>query len=431
MLNGAATYVQLLRSNPDFRKLYVGQTISLLGDWFNYIAVQTLVFELTKSGLATGIALITSTLPAFFLTPLAGAVVDRFDRRKIMITADVARTFIALGMLVVRTTDEIPLIYVLMAMLIVFGSFFNPASSAAIPNLVRREDLYAANALSNSTWGLMLAVGAFAGGVALALFGQDVAFLINSLSFAFSALMLFLIRKPFAEPTTNVPHHLNPFADFNEGLRYAWRRPQTLALLTVKAGGALAAGVILLLTVFSFQVFNMGGLGLGLLQFARGVGILVGPILVAPLVSGRIVRAERVIAAGFFLAGFSYLLFGMAPSLALAMIAVVCAHIGWGSNWSLSATVLQHLTPDQMRGRIFAIDIGLFTLTTAISTFLAGVATDAFDPRIVAYALGAVFLGFGVAWGGAIWLGRRANPERWRDGSMHAVDLKEEAWVLD
>lgn len=431
MLSGGATYARLLRQNPDFRKLYLGQTVSLLGDWFNYIAVQTLVFELTKSGLATGLALITSTLPAFFLTPLAGAVVDRFDRRKIMIAADVARTLIALGMLLVRTSDQIWVIYVLMAMLIVFGSFFNPASSAAIPNLVSKQDLYAANALSNSTWGLMLAVGAFAGGVALAVFGQDVAFIINSLSFAFSALMLFLVRKPFAEHGTPHTHRLNPFADFNEGLRYAWHRPQTLALLTVKAGGALAAGVILLLTVFSFQIFNNGGLGLGLLQFARGIGILIGPILVAPIVAGRIGRAEQVIAGGFLLAGISYLFFGAAPSIALAMIAVVFAHIGWGSNWSLSATVLQHLTPDKMRGRIFAIDIGLFTLTTALSTFLTGAATDSFDPRLVAYALGSVFIAFGAIWGAAIWFGKRAKPESWREGSMHAVDLKEEAWVLD
>jgi MFS family permease len=431
VLSGASTYVRLLRNNGDYRKLYFGQTVSLFGDWFNFIAVQTLVFQITHSGLAAGLALITSTLPAFFLTPLAGTVVDRFDRRKLMITADVARTIIALGMLLVRTSDQIPLIYLLMALLVVFGSFFNPASSAAIPNLVRREDLYAANALSFSTWGLMLAVGTFSAGIALAVVGRDAAFVINSLSFAFSALMLFLIRKPFAEKRAHPSHGLNPFADFNEGLRYARRRPQTLALLAVKAGGALAAGVILLLTIFPFQVFDGGALGIGLLQFARGVGILVGPIIVAPAVAGRIGRAEHVIAGGFFVAGISYLLFGLAPTLALGMIAVMCANMGWGSNWSLSATLLQHLTPDQMRGRIFSIDIGLFTLTSAFSTFLTGVATDQIDPRVVAYALGVVFVAFGLVWGGAVWLGRRTHPESWRDGSLHAADLLEEAWVLD
>lgn len=427
----AVGYVQLLRENADFRKLYLGQTVSLLGDWFNFIAVQTLVFELTHSGVAAGLAIIASTLPAFFLTPLAGSVVDRFDRRKIMIVADIARTAIALGMLFVRTTDQVPLIYVLMMLLVLFGSFFNPASSAAIPNLVRREHLYAANALSNSTWGVVLAVGTFSGGMALAVLGKDAAFVINSLSFAFSAMMLYAIRMPFAERSVESPQHLNPFEDFSEGLNYAWHRPQTLALLTVKAGGALAAGVILLLTVFSFQVFNAGAFGIGLLQFGRGFGILIGPLLAGPLVAGRIKRAERVIAIGFLIAGVSYVLFGASPTLAFGMIAVMCAHVGWGTNWSLSATLLQHLTPDRMRGRIFSIDLGLFTFTNALSTFLTGVAADQFDPHFVAFALGGVFVVFGFAWSAAVWLSRRREPEKWRDGSVFGTGLKEEAWVLD
>lgn len=431
MTSTANIYFELIRENSDFRKLYFGQAVSLLGDWFNFIAVQTLVFEITRSGFATGLALITSTLPAFFLTPLAGTIVDRFDRRKVMITADIARTLIALGMLLVRTSDQIPLVYVLMALLVVFGSFFNPASSAAIPNLVRRDQLYAANSLSFSTWGLMLAVGTFTGGVALAVVGRDAAFVINSLSFAFSALMLILIRKPFSEKAVQHTHGLNPFADFKEGLGYAWRRPQTMSLLTVKAGGALAAGVILLLTIFSFQVFNSGALGVGLLQFARGAGILIGPILAAPLVAGRIGRAERVIAGGFFVAGISYILFGAAPTLILGMTAVIFAHMGWGSNWSLSATLLQHLTPDQMRGRIFSIDMGLFTLTNALSTFLTGVAADHFDPRLVAFALGSVFLLIGLAWGSTVWFGKKSHPESWADGSLHVAPVESEAWVLD
>ncbi len=428
---GPVSYVQLLHENADFRKLYFGQTVSLLGDWFNFIAVQTLVFELTHSGVAAGLAIITSTLPAFFLTPLAGSVVDRFDRRKIMIVSDIARAAIALGMLLVRTADQIPLIYVLMMLLVLFGSFFNPASSAAIPNLVRREQLYAANALSNSTWGVMLAVGTFSGGVALAVVGRDAAFVINSLSFAFSAVMLYLIRRPFAESQAQPLPRRNPFEDFGEGLAYAWHRPQTLALLTVKAGGALAAGVILLLTVFSFQVFKAGAFGIGLLQFARGFGILIGPLLAAPVVAGRMSRAERAIAVGFLIAGVSYLVFGAAPTLAFGMIAVMCAHIGWGTNWSLSATLLQDLTTDRMRGRIFSIDLGLFTLTNALSTFLTGLATDETNPRVVAFALGGVFIVFGLAWSGAVWLSRRRQPKKWRDGNMHAVELKEEAWVLD
>ncbi|MGB8646872.1 MAG: MFS transporter [Anaerolineae bacterium] len=431
MLNVAAGYYQILRDNSDYRKLYLGQVVSLLGDWFNYVAVQTIVFELTNSGLAAGLALITSTLPAFFLTPLAGAIVDRFDRRKIMIVADVSRALIALGMILVSTADQIWLIYVLMALLVVFGSFFNPASSAAIPNLVRRDELYTANALSNSTWGAMLAVGALVGGIAIATVGKDMAFVINSLSFLFSAAMLWLIRRPFGEDHAARHLPLNPFADFKEGFDYAIRRPQLLSLLMVKAGGSLAGGVILLLTVFSFSVFKMGEIGIGLLGMARGIGILAGPLLVAPLVAGRISRAQWVIVCGFLLAGTGYFLFGLTSSLVLGMLVVVMAHVGWGSNWSLSATIIQRLTPDQVRGRIFSMDIGLFTLANASSTFLTGIATDRYDAHLVSITLGLVFIAFGACWGTGIWLGQRTQPQRWVDGDMQGMDRVEEGWVLD
>lgn len=409
-------YWELVSQNADYRKIFLGQVVSLLGDWFNFIAVQTLVFDLTHSGLATGIAIIASNLPAFFLTPVAGFIADRFDRRKIMIAADLARALIALGMIAVRTADQIPSLYILTALLVVFGSFFNPALSAAVPNLVRRDQLLAANALTNAMWGVMLAVGTLLGGVAIATLGRDAAFVINSLSFAFSALMVWLIRTPFAEKIARRAGSLNPFADFAEGLAYAWRRQQILALLLVKTGGGMAGGVILLLTLYAFEVYKAGATGIGLLQMARGLGILIGPLLVARVVRGQIGRAQWMIAAGFFLTGASYFSFGLTPTLGLGMVVVFCAHIGWGSNWTLSATLLQRLTPDHIRGRIFAMDMGLLTLALALSTFVTGAASDQVDPRSVALALGAVFITCGAVWGSAMVWSRRRHPEQWRDG---------------
>lgn len=422
-------YVELVVDNADFRKLYFGEIVSLLGDWFNYIAVQTLIFQLTHSSLAAGLAIITSSLPAFFLTPIAGSIVDRYDRRKIMIIADLSRAFLALGMIFVRTADQIPLIYVLMTLLVVFSSFFNPALSAAVPNLVRRDQLLTANALSNGTWGVMLAAGTFVGGVTIAIVGIEAAFVVNSISFLFSALMLWLIRKPFAEHRASISKSLNPFRDFAEGLRYAWERPQILLLLLVKMGGGLAGGVILLLTVFSFDVFENGAWGIGLLQLARGLGIMAGPLLAARYVMGNIGRAQQAIMVGFFVTGVAYVAFGASPTVALAMVAVFIAHMGWGSNWTLSAAVLQRLTPDEIRGRIFSIDIGLLTLSLAFSTFVTGWAADNFDPRVVALMLGAVFIVFGACWSFAVLRSQRRAPRLWYDGAMQSVSPIEEMVV--
>ncbi len=420
-------YVALLRDNPDYRKLYSGQIVSLLGDWFEYIAVQTLVFELTQSALAAGLAIIASTLPSFFLIPLAGSMADRFDRRKIMIVTDLLRAMTALSLLLVQTADQIWMVYVFQTLSVLFASFFNPAQSAAIPNLVKREELLTANALSSATWGTMLAVGSFVGGVTIAALGRDAAFVLNSFSFLVSAFFIWRIKRSFSQQRAVAHKGLNPFSDFAEGFRYAIQQPQIFWLLLVKTGAGIAGGVILLLTVFSFEVFGTDAGGVGLLQAARGLGILVGPFVIARLVRGRIGRAQRFISVGFLLIGVSYVLFGLAPTILLGMVFVFFAHGGWGSNWTLSAALLQRLTPDNIRGRIFSMDLGMLTLTLAFSTFVTGAAMDKFNPHLVAIALGATFLAFGAVWTLGVMLSQRRVPQKWQDGLMSDERLQEHA----
>lgn len=419
-------YVALLRENPEYRKLYSAQIVSLLGDWFEFIAVQTLVYQLTNSGLAAGFAIIASSLPSFFLTPLAGSIADRFDRRKIMLLMDLIRAGLALSLLLVRTADQIWMVYVFQTLSVIFASFFNPALNAAMPSLVKREHLLTANALSGATWGTMLAVGSLAGGVTIALVGRDIAFVLNSLSFLVSAFFIWRISVALSEKRSGAHKGLNPFSDFKEGFTYARERPQVFLLLFVKSGAALAGGVILLLTVFSEEVFAAGAMGIGLLQVARGVGVLVGPLLAARLAMEQIDRSQRLIVYCYMLTGISYLAFGFAPSLAIAMIFVFVAHMGWGSNWMLSGALLQRLTPDYIRGRIFSMDFGLVTLTLAISTFVTGLAVDYFDPHIVAMGLGLIFICYGTLWALAVKLSQRRSPEKWESGMMSDMRLQEQ-----
>lgn len=419
-------YIVLLQGNPEFRKLYSAQVVSLLGDWFEFIAVQTLVYQLTNSGLAAGFAIIASSLPSFFLTPLAGSVADRFDRRKIMLSMDLVRAGLALSLLLVRTADQIWMVYVFQTLSVLFASFFNPALNASIPTLVRRDQLFAANALSGATWGSMLAVGSLAGGVTIALVGRDLAFVLNSLSFLVSAFFIWRIRTALSEKRSITRRGLNPFGDFVEGFQFARARPQVFLLLFVKSGAALAGGVILLLTVFAEDVFNAGAIGIGMLQLARGIGIVVGPLLAARFAMERIDRSQRLIVVGFMLTGLSYLAFGLAPSLGIAMVFVFMAHMGWGSNWMLSAALLQQLTPDFVRGRIFSMDLGLVTLMLAISTFVTGLAVDYFDPHIVAVGLGLTFIIYGVLWALVVKLSQRRSPEMWETGTMTDTRVPEQ-----
>ncbi len=200
--------------------------------------------------------------------------------------------------------------------------------------------------------------------------------------------------------------------------------------MLVKAGAGLAGGVILLLTVFSFEVFNSGAQGVGLLQFARGAGILIGPLITARIVAGQIRRAEWTIAVGFVSIGVSYVFFGLVPTLLLGMVFVFIAHMNWGSNWTLSSALLQRLIPDYIRGRIFSMDLGMVTLTLALSTFVTGIAVDHYDPRWVAIALGVVFVLFGTVWTIAGILSRQRAPARWEEGSMNTTVLPEEIGAI-
>jgi len=190
----AVGYIQLLRSNHDFRRLFIGQLVSQTGDWFNSVALFTLLLSLTGSGEAVGYILIIKLLPSFFAGPLAGVVADRFNRKTIMIVADIVRGFLVLGFLLVQRPEQVWLVYAIAALEVVVSTFFDPAKSAAIPNIVSREELIPANALSAASWSVTLALGAALGGVVTDAFGRNTAFVVDSVSFFVSAAFIWAVR---------------------------------------------------------------------------------------------------------------------------------------------------------------------------------------------------------------------------------------------
>jgi len=202
---GARASLSLLRRNRDFRRLFLASVISLGGDWFLFVALGGLVIEVTGEAFAVGVLIMAQELPIFLATPWAGWLADRFDRRRLMIACDVARTGLCVAFLAVGPRN-LWLAYVLLAALSVFAAVFDPASSASIPNVVDATDLPTANALSGSLWGTMLAVGAALGGIVSTVFGRDTAFTVDAVSFALSALLLAGIHRRFSEDRTDEDH---------------------------------------------------------------------------------------------------------------------------------------------------------------------------------------------------------------------------------
>jgi MFS family permease len=397
--SGARASLELLRRNADFRRLYVAQLISFGGDWFMTVALFGLVHMLTGSAIFVALTITVPQLAFFLLSPVGGALADRLDRRRLMIVADLARACLCLPLLLVRSQDQVWLVFVLQASISVFEACFEPASSAAIPNVVDPGDLAAANSLVGSAWGTMLAVGAAAGGVVVTLFGRDAAIVGNSLSFLVSAWLLWRVRRAFSERRDEHAQHPGILEATRETAAYARRDHRVLALLGVKAGFGLAAGVLVLIAVFATDVFKEGDLGIGLLMASRGVGALIGPFLGRAIAGSDDRRLFSAIGLALAVFGGSYMVFGLSPSLLVAAPIVLCAHLGGGAQWTLSTYGLQRLTPDRIRGRIFAFDYALVTLSLGVSSFVAGWLAETLGPRPTVIGLGGVAL----AWSGTWW----------------------------
>jgi MFS family permease len=393
-------YWQLLKQNPRFRTLWTAQLISTAGDWFNSVAVLGLVLQLTRSGLGASLVLLASTIPMFFLIPIAGPVVDRFDRRRLMILTNLFSAGVALLFILVKTEDRVWLLYVATVLLVVSASFFNPASSASIPNIVTRGELFSANALGGASWGIMLMVGAALGGIVSTLLGRDLAFVINALSFLIAAGLIALIEVP-SPKTTN--KQMTPVKDFIEGMRYLRANLPSLALVGIELGWGFGTGVLVLLSVLGTQVFDAGDAGIGILYAGRGLGALMGPFVVPAVAGNDIKKLRHAIWLSFVVAAIGYLIVayaGWSDALWLASCALVLAHFGGGVVWAVGSVLLQITTPDRLRGRVLAINGGLSTLGAGISTLLFGLALQAGrSPMTLAVVGAAIFAGYGVFWG--------------------------------
>jgi MFS family permease len=410
----AVGYLALLRRNHNFRRLFFGGLVSQTGDWFNSVALFTLLLSLTGSGEAVGYILIIKLLPSFFVGPLAGVVADRFNRKTIMIAADIVRGVIVLGFLLVQRPEQVWLVYVLAAVEIAISTFFDPAKSAAIPGIVSRDELISANALSSASWSVTLALGAALGGIVTDAFGRSTAFVIDSMSFFISAAFIAAVSVRAASPVRRT--HLSladatGVTDFIEGARYLRTHLRVMALLLVKSGWGIGGGVLLLLTVYGKQIFPIGGDGatsIGLLYAARGTGALIGPMIAGLITSGAPRTMRRAITVAFFLSAAFYLLFAHSPVLAVALICVLGAHAGGSIQWVFSTTLLQMKVPDRFLGRVFALEMALLTLTMSVSTYVTGWGVD--HPNLGARRMATV-LGLAFAVPGVLWL----MLQRWLD----------------
>ncbi len=418
-------YWRLLRTNRNFRLLWISQLVSEIGDWLYMVSIYSLLLELTGSAKVVAFAFVLQVLPQCFAAPTAGVVNDRMSRKRIMIATDWCRAAIVFSMMFVQTRELLWILYILLFTETIFWALYEPARSAVIPSITSGTEQLVANGLSSTTWSFTLAIGSALGGVLAAVYGRNTVFLLNALSFVFSALVV--RRMKFEEPhmTGLAPLRARDLVDFSpiaEGVRYVSKDRRLLATMFVKCGIGLMGTNWVLLPIFGQKIFpiSLGGLdpkssgmlGMSLLMGCRGIGALIGPLAASVFTGVDQRRFRTAILCGFLIGATGYMCLGLSPSLPWACAAIGLAHSGGAIGWVFSTTLLQIHTGDKFRGRVFSAEFAFSMFTLSIVSYSAGILADQGVPvRTLALCTGAVILIPACLWLAALRLWRDAPHE--------------------
>ena len=392
-------YFELLRRNPNFRYLWGGQVVSLLGDWFNIIASAILIAELTGSGFAVGILFAIRMLAPFLIAPIAGICADRYNRKHLLIITDIVRAFIVFGFLFVQDESDVWLLYTLSTFLSAVSGFFSPARSAILPDITSARELGTANTLGSVTWSVMLAVGAAIGGITTGLFGSQAAFVIDGLTFFISAAFLFPIKLPGSlSAASGTPARARLTA-----LRYLLQHPDILFIAMHKAAISLLLStgfqIVLIEIAKNYFVIGVGGaISLGMMYCMNGVGSGIGPILARRWTGDRDKPLRMSISLGYVIAAVGIVIVAPLFNFETVLIGGFVRSIGGGIVWVFSTQLLLQSTPNEIRGRVFGTEFALFTLMGGASSIIVGALLDRFPIRSVIWGMSGLSLIPAVLW---------------------------------
>ena len=401
---------RLFRHNRDFRLFFTAQLISSAGDWFLIVALSGLVLKLTDSpGLAAGV-FVAYSLPYAFATFVGGPLADRLDRRRLMIVTNLVMALLATGFFLVRDRADLWLLYVLAAGISAVSALFEPAASASVPNLVDPDDLPAANALTGAAWGVMMAVGAAAGGIVVAAYGVRAGYTVDAATFAAAAVLVWAIRRPTSQPREPHAEHPGLISATREAMAYARQDHRVLVLFAARLGMGTAIGMVALLPVIAIDVLRAGDRGTGILFAFRGVGFLIGPFLIRSVIKRRDRRRLfTVVIAGPAVFAAMYAVTPWMPSVLTAGGVLLVGNMVLGAQWALTTFAYQSIVPDHVLGRIFGFDGALITVTMATSNAIAGLLAVTLSVR---WAVAIIATSVG-AWMIVVWIlarGVRSGP---------------------
>lgn len=399
-------YLNLIKQNRNFRNLWLSQISANFGDWFGVLAVFAVLMQYSDSEFLLGLVIIIKMMSFAVFAPLAGYIVDRFNRRRMMVAAHIGRGIVVSCFLFVQSAELIWLLYVITSLQMMLASIFEPARQATIPNITTREELVQANVLSNITWSIIFTTGMAIGGFATELLGTDMVFIINALGYVVATGFMLKSKIPAHKEDELKP---GPWEGVKLGFGYLRDHKEVLRPAIAKGSYNLfLGGLVYMLILIAEEILLLGSIGLGLLYAARGLGTAVGPI-----VGRKVIPDERqwitftgllMIATGGF-----YFLSSWITFLPLLLFTVFLAHCWSGANWVFSTVLIQKRSDDRYRGRVFSAEFQLLTILNSLSIFLASMLLEtgvlALNQTVMVFAGGLALTG--ILWQMTIAIGER------------------------
>lgn len=374
----------------NFTVFWTGALLSNTGSWMQNITVPYVVYELTRSAGWVGFAAFMQLMPNVVVGPLAGAIADRFPRRRVLIVTQSLQAVVAVLLWAVWAAGLATpgVIVALVALTGLIAGLNIPSWQAFVSELVPRSALLNAVTLNSAQFNASRALGPALGGVVLGTLGPGAAFLLNAGSFAAVLVALALLRLPRAEPTSGA---LRVWAQFREGVAYTRRQPGIMACVgLVTLLGFLGTPVLQLAPVFAREVYDVGGGLYGLLAASMGIGAVLGAPIVGAWAPTR--RRSRVAVGGLLLYASAVTAFGLAPVYWLGFVALLLVGAAHLTVASVLNTTIQLLVDEHMRGRVLSIYLMVLTGTMPIGALVQGQLAEVWGAPATATAAGLVML---------------------------------------
>ncbi len=384
--------MELIFKNKNFTLLWVSQLISEIGDWLSTLAIPLLVLRLTNSPIAISFYMVSRFLPTMLFSSFTGIIIDRFDRKKILIISDIARVIIfALYPFVTNVYQ----IFILAFLSTIFSILFGPAKGAMIPNIVGEDKLLEANSLSSSTSSLMRVIGTALGGFFIAIFSLNLTFYLNALTFIISACFIFFIVYKDEKSLQESDEETSLLWNIKNGFSAILNDKALSTLIFMDALSMIGYGFInILLPVYSTKVLTNSESAFGIIMSAFSVGVFMGSVLMKKISQKK--SLPLLWCMGLTLAGFSQILFGLSFSLIVAAIFILIAGFGDALQIVSYATLTQKIVPDHLRGRVFSIAGGINSGALLIGMGLTGFLLEIIDARIMVIFSGGLILLSGI-----------------------------------